>query len=646
MSERITVDDARLTGYLLGELNASDRSAVVSAMASEPAIAESVSELRQTARELACALSREPEQGLADCQLLAIEQVLHELEAGGVGRRRSVGGAGRFWREPAFWVPVAAAAGFLLAVAWLAGATTWSTGGPVGVGVRPGGFSVSIELVDADASVQLTELPAIQSVVDRLAEQVGRPSVRRISGRLYASDAGSLSQSWQSQLTGQSDELLDYGRFVRADIEPVSTFELGASDRTLVQLRALRGRGERGGPELAHLESWLNQIDWPQSGSVDSSGVSVQAELGDCPWSVSDRLLRVQLDGPAEPRGPMPRMDYLLLIDGSGSMGWPNRWPMLRGVLQDWIGRLDRKSTVGVVVYAGDSSGLLLSPTLVGDGRLLSSALAQLHPGGSSLDGKAVTEALGLVSGRQVILLSDQPSRLLGSDLGPWWQDSVGFGVVDLSAGGGHRFAGLYWPVSDRSDAALALRAMGYGPDWPVAGHVDFQLEFRPDQVASYRLVGYGKRMMSRSDGSSSSGVSAGGIDLPAGRSFCGLYQLKPAGVPVGGSARASVSARIAGAGAMVASKPLATWTLRYVPASGDSAVVETGTILVDMPETDSLSMDFATVLGALALSMQHPESVSADLCDRLAAQLLDRSDMPTGMQSLITELWPGLSGR
>jgi Ca-activated chloride channel family protein len=62
---------------------------------------------------------------------------------------------------------------------------------------------------------------------------------------------------------------------------------------------------------------------------------------------------------------------------------------------------------------------------------------------------------------------------------------------------------------------------------FPIANDVKIQVEFNPDQVAAYRLVGYETRMLQRQDFNNDQ-IDAG--DMGAGHSVSAIYEITPAG--------------------------------------------------------------------------------------------------------------------
>jgi len=109
------------------------------------------------------------------------------------------------------------------------------------------------------------------------------------------------------------------------------------------------------------------------------------------------------------------------------------------------------------------------------------------------------------------------------------------------------------------------------GALFPIANDVKIQVEFNPDRIAEYRLIGYETRALRREDFNNDR-VDAG--DIGAGHSVTALYEITPVGSP----ALRNDPLRYGDAVARdTGSEELAFVRLRYkTPGQTTSALIET----------------------------------------------------------------------
>src|SRR5690606_17666138 len=102
------------------------------------------------------------------------------------------------------------------------------------------------------------------------------------------------------------------------------------------------------------------RYDYPQP--ADGAPFSVYSEVGPAPWNAEHSLVHIGLQGKDIARGQLPPRNLVFLLDVSGSMGEPNKLPLLKRSLKELVETLGPEDRVAVVVYAG-ASGLVLPST-------------------------------------------------------------------------------------------------------------------------------------------------------------------------------------------------------------------------------------------------------------------------------------------
>jgi len=212
------------------------------------------------------------------------------------------------------------------------------------------------------------------------------------------------------------------------------------------------------------------------------------------------------------------------------------------------VEQLREEDRVSIVVYAG-RAGLVLPPTSGYDKRRILDAIDGLEAGGSTAGGAGIRLAYdqareSYVEGgnNRVILATDgdfnvgvssddEMVRLIERERGDGIFLSVlGFGTGNLKDSKMEKLAdkgnGNYSYVDNIREAKKVFVGQLAGTIYTIAKDVKIQVEFNPDLVSSYRLIGYENRVMRNRDFRDDR-KDAG--ELGAGHTVTALYEVVPA---------------------------------------------------------------------------------------------------------------------
>jgi Ca-activated chloride channel family protein len=213
--------------------------------------------------------------------------------------------------------------------------------------------------------------------------------------------------------------------------------------------------------------------------------------------------------------------------------------------------QLTEDDHIAIVTYAGDA-GTVLEPTRGDERREIMRALDDLRSGGSTAGAAGLQRAYELAERNfdpnavnRVILATDgdfnvgitDPNRL--QDFIERKRDQ-GIYLSVLGFGGGNyndvimqRLAqngnGIAAYIDNRDEARRVLVDEIGESFFPIADDVKIQVEFNPERVAEYRLIGYETRALRREDFNNDQ-VDAG--EIGAGRSVTAIYEITPVGGP------------------------------------------------------------------------------------------------------------------
>jgi Ca-activated chloride channel family protein len=228
-------------------------------------------------------------------------------------------------------------------------------------------------------------------------------------------------------------------------------------------------------------------------------------------------------------------------------MDEPNKLPLVQQGMRLLADQLNENDRVAIVVYAG-ATGLLLDST-TGDRRsVIRDALDRLHAGGSTNGGEGLQLAYQVaqthfLSGgvNRVILCTDGDFNVgvTGTDeLVRIVQERARSGVFLSVLGFGmgnhndelleqisNKGNGNYAFIDTAAEARKVLVEQMAGTLITIAKDVKVQVEFNPQQVAAYRLLGYENRLLAAQDFNDDK-KDAG--EIGAGHTVTALYEIVP----------------------------------------------------------------------------------------------------------------------
>jgi Mg-chelatase subunit ChlD/tetratricopeptide (TPR) repeat protein len=328
-----------------------------------------------------------------------------------------------------------------------------------------------------------------------------------------------------TRILNPSGEALNYqiaGRalpenpFLSVSTQPLSTFSIDVDTASYAIARRHLNQGRRPPAESVRLEEMINYFPMDDAPPADRNPFAVHVETASAPWAAEHRLVRVALKGQvpaAEVRRPA---NLVFLVDTSGSMGQPNKLPLVQQSLRLLLDQLDPLDQVTLVTYAGDSE-LKLPATPVTERIRIAAAIDSLTSGGSTNGSGGITTAyqqarthliaggvnrvilatdgdfnVGLTSPDelQTLIAREAKSGVYLSVLG-YGSDNPKDTTAELLADKGN---GNYAYIDSLSEARRALVTQSQGTLITIAKDVKIQVEFNPAQVASYRLLGYENR--------------------------------------------------------------------------------------------------------------------------------------------------------
>jgi len=327
---------------------------------------------------------------------------------------------------------------------------------------------------------------------------------------------------------------------------PVSTFSIDVDTGSYTNVRRMITQGNMPPVDAVRIEEMINYFDYQYDAPLNQNQpFNIQTELAGSPWSEQHVLLKIGLKGFQPEAKQRPAANLVFLLDVSGSMHSPDKLPLLKKSLMLLSRQLNADDKVSIVVYAG-ASGVVLEPTNGNQSLEIETALEALRAGGST-NGKAgiqlayqLAEKAYIPDGiNRIILATDgdfnvgtrsvdalkeliEQKRQTGISL-----TTLGFGTGNYNDHLMEQLAdtgnGQYAYIDTLKEARKVLVEELSASLLTIAKDVKIQIEFNPDHVSEYRLVGYENRVLAREDFNNDK-VDAG--EIGAGHTVTAIYEL------------------------------------------------------------------------------------------------------------------------
>lgn len=345
--------------------------------------------------------------------------------------------------------------------------------------------------------------------------------------------------------TAAGNTFQDYGVNPYQDTreDNLSTFALDVDTASYTVARRYINDGNLPPADAIRVEEFVNYFDMGYT-NPPNVGFAIFADGAPSPFDTDGtHLLRIGIQGYQVPDAERLPSSLTFVIDVSGSMDMENRLELVKQSLRLLVERLRYDDTVSIVVY-GTEARIVLYPTPGSDKDNILRAINALRPEGSTnaeaglkLGYKMAMSGFQAGANNRVILCSDGvanvgntgPDSILSQVRGyvseGIYLTTIGFGMGNFNdvlmeqlANDGN---GAYAYVDTLDEAEELFVDNLTSTLQTIARDARVQVDFNPDVVAYYRLIGYENRAIADQDFRNDR-VDAG--ELGAGHSATAIY--------------------------------------------------------------------------------------------------------------------------
>lgn len=363
-------------------------------------------------------------------------------------------------------------------------------------------------------------------------------------------DGISISDEQNPNYNTEEYDKITENIFLSPTKSPLSTFSIDVDGASYSNARRFINMGQLPYKDAVRIEEFINYFTYDYAEPTDDTPFSVHTEVASAPWNSAHKLVHIGLQGKKLDYDELAPSNLVFLLDVSGSMNDANKLPLLKSSLKLLLDGLSDEDKVAVVVYAG-AAGLVLPSTPATEKDKIMDALNDLEAGGSTAGGQGIELAYKVAmenliedGNNRVILATDGDFNIgtsSSSELVRLIEEKrksgiyltiCGFGMGNYKDGRMEQISnagnGNYFYIDNISEAKKVFVKEMRATLFTIAKDVKIQVEFNPNRVQAYRLIGYENRKLKDEDFNDDT-KDAG--ELGAGHSVTALYEIIPVGV-------------------------------------------------------------------------------------------------------------------
>jgi Ca-activated chloride channel family protein len=352
---------------------------------------------------------------------------------------------------------------------------------------------------------------------------------------------------------GPSEPVVPEGAYVDPGVngfqltaeDRLSTFAIDVDTASYTMARKNLVTGYLPPTGAVRVEEFVNYFPYDYARPEGSDPFGVDFEGAPSPWDERLTLVRVGVQGKKVAFDERKPVNLTFLVDVSGSMRASDKLGLVKDSLRMLTEELEDGDTVSVVTYAG-ATKVVLPPTPISQRREIMASLSGLTAGGSTAMNSGIQLAYDLAeetfrpgSVNRVLVCSDGDANV-GQTSADAMVDGIkgyakkGITLTTLGFGNGNfqdarmeqlanQGDGNYYYIDSRSEARRVLVDRLTSTLEVIAKDVKIQVDWNPEAVSAYRLVGYENRDIADRDFRNDA-VDAG--EIGAGHQVTALYEV------------------------------------------------------------------------------------------------------------------------
>lgn len=290
----------------------------------------------------------------------------------------------------------------------------------------------------------------------------------------------------------------------------------------------------------------INYFDLDYSFQGGDHPISLNGEVSSCPWNEENKLVRIGIQGKPLAASRVAT-NFVFLIDVSGSMADEDKLGLLKSGFKRFTDELNEGDRVAIVTYAGNAA-IVLNATAGNEKVTIKNAIDKLGSGGGTAGAKGIITAYEIAE--ENFIQGGNNRIIIGTDgdfnIGISDHDSLiemietkretGVFLTVLGVGRGNLNDATLEQIAnhgngtfeyiDNINQLMKVFVHEQSKFFTVAKDVKVQVEFNPESVSAYRLIGYENRVLTNEDFKDDT-KDAG--EIGADQNITALYEIVPA---------------------------------------------------------------------------------------------------------------------
>jgi Ca-activated chloride channel homolog len=334
--------------------------------------------------------------------------------------------------------------------------------------------------------------------------------------------------------------------FLATTHRPLSTFSVDVDTASYSNIRRFLLQQKQMPPKDAvRIEECINYFRYNYPEPNGKMPLKATVEMSKCPWNSKHNLLLIGLQAKKIKKDKLPPSNFVFLVDTSGSM--QGQMPLLKRAMSMLTRQMRPVDRIAIVAYAG-SAGLVLPSTSGKNKEQIIEKINSFRAGGCTAGAAGIklayqvaTENFLKEGNNRVVLITDGDFNVGTSSEGALVRMieeerkknifltvlGVGYGnykdnKMEMLADKGN---GNYAYIDSDKEAKKVLVNEMSGNMFTVAKDVKIQIEFNPQYVKAYRLIGYVNRKLNDRDFADDK-KDAGEVGV--GHQVTALYEIVP----------------------------------------------------------------------------------------------------------------------
>lgn len=359
-----------------------------------------------------------------------------------------------------------------------------------------------------------------------------------------APDGGMMDAEISNGLANEEYNDIKENNFIDASKTPLSSFSLDSSTYAYSNIRRLINEGSYIDPDAVVIEQMLNYFSYDYVNNTENA-LNSTLELATCPWNTSHYLASIAVKAKDYDLVDQAN-NFVFLIDVSGSMSSDNKLGLFQQSFNLLMNELGQNDTISIVTYASGVNVLMNGVNGSEKGKILDAVMSLTASGGTNGSG-GIQKAYELANqyykqdgNNRVLLVTDGDFNigLTGTRLTDFISEKRDLGIYlsifgygmgntkhnvmeDLATNGN----GNYYYIDSLLEAKKVFVNELGGTMLTVAKDCKAQVEFNPEAVSKYRLLGYENKQLTE-DEFEDDETDAG--EIGAGHTTIAMYEIVP----------------------------------------------------------------------------------------------------------------------